>query len=412
MAIPNPSALVKRSIKVLVLGLLFVSIPLVAHTAETPTPSARIKLPTQKTEKEEQKKEDSKKNKDDEKGEDSKEKPSDSPESAQLRPGGVSELLWAREENPLTKETGLKKPFNPRPKPFLRIMCWNLQWFPALRKPNKPQNHHWHVAAVANLITRLDPDLAFVQEVKDLDSLETLHRNMGSFGFTHLAATQFGLLNKEKPKEQKRVRFQNGLLSKVKFTESWEVDFESMTSKEKPPRGWLAVKVQHRGLDFIAYNLHLPSSRSSKDEATKLLRRNQRTIAIELLGKDLRRKRLDPIRDKIIIIGDFGIDFHDKAAASEEQIWDKLNWLGFDHRFQLPGTDSPITRPVTETQAAEGKKGTAESYIWFSSAWGARPPKVKILREGVSKDRKRFGGDKPGVASDHYPIFVDIPFVE
>ena len=48
-------------------------------------------------------------------------------------------------------------------------------------------------------------------------------------------------------------------------------------------------------------------------------------------------------------------------------------------------------------------------YIWLSSGWKDPLPELQVVQEGASKQKNVYGGDKAGLASEHYPIFIDIP---
>ncbi|MEO0454248.1 MAG: endonuclease/exonuclease/phosphatase family protein, partial [Verrucomicrobiota bacterium] len=139
--------------------------------------------------------------------------------------------------------------------------------------------------------------------------------------------------------------------------------------------------------------------------STRLQNYAKRESAIDWLEQDLKDQDLDPYRDKIIVAGDFNTDFY-QSSFSDEKTFNKLSKLGFKNTYVLVENEKRITIPSREGEP--WPDGTFD-YIWISSGWRLPDLKATVLMEGASKRKDVFGGDEPGLASDHYPVYIDIP---
>lgn len=309
-------------------------------------------------------------------------------------------------EIPFTSQSQIRRPPTqpPRPPSTLRVATWNIEWFPAGQRRGSPDPTNLQTAAVAALINEFQPDILAVQEIRNLKALEQLNRNLGLWPFSHLAASWFYRLNATGTPLTDQIEQQCGILSRYPWDEAWEIDFTPLEEKPRPARGWLAARFRIRTATFTLYTGHLKSDYGADSPEKAAAIRTQRAAAIRHLARDLERRQLDPYRDRIVVAGDFNADIA-TADRSLETVFDDLERLGFRSALQPPRRANAITVPARE--GVPDVPDLTLDYIFLSSAWGDPPP-VQILAKGASKKKDIFGGDGPGLASDHYPVFVDL----
>jgi endonuclease/exonuclease/phosphatase family metal-dependent hydrolase len=286
----------------------------------------------------------------------------------------------------------------------LRLATWNIEWFPAGQRKSAKQNVQWQIAAVSNLIQKIQPDILLTQETRNLGSLVTLNNNLGPGAFHSLASSWFYDENEDR-KLHDKVQQQTGLLSKLPWKEVWEVDFYQMPPHNRPARGLLAATFEVKGTPFTVYNLHTKSNHGAEDEEGRKENYAKRLGHIRELRKDLDRRGLDPLRDKIIVAGDMNTDLFSAAFADEETL-KELQSLGFTQTHPAEPAAARITLPSREGEPYPD--GTFD-YIFLSRGWGENLPVAQVLLEGASKRKEVYGGDEPGLASDHFPVYVDLP---
>ncbi|NJK90618.1 MAG: hypothetical protein HC904_01575 [Blastochloris sp.] len=289
------------------------------------------------------------------------------------------------------------------PAKTIRIATWNIEWFPAGQRKSAKENVQWQIAAVAALIKEFKPDILLTQETRNLGALISLNNNLAADAFPFLASSWFNDENQERLLNDK-IQQQTGILSRPPWQEVWEVDFAPLSGEDRPTRGWLAARYLIGNLQFVIYNGHTKSNFGAEDDQARQKNYAKRLAAIRELKRDLDRLKLDPYRDKILVCGDFNTDYFAKEFEDEET-FKELQRLGFYQSFGSQPRDQIITLPAREGEPYPD--GTFD-YIWFSSGWGDPIPQAQILPKGASKRKEVFGGDEPGLASDHYPVFVDI----
>lgn len=289
-------------------------------------------------------------------------------------------------------------------KSSLRLATWNIEWFPAGQRKSLKQNVQWQIAAVSNIIQKIQPDILLTQETRNLGALVSLNNNLGPGAFHALASSWFYDENEERRLNDK-VQQQTGVLSRIPWKDAWEVDFFQLPAKNRPARGLLAASFELKGTSFTVYNLHTKSNHGAEDDEGRRENYAKRLAHIQQLHDDLERRGLDPLRDKIIVAGDMNTDFFSPSFA-EEQTLRELQSLGFTQTHAPEPSDRRVTLPGREGEPFSD--GTFD-YIFLSRGWGEHLPVARVLQEGASKRMNVFGGDEPGLASDHYPVYIDLP---
>lgn len=292
----------------------------------------------------------------------------------------------------------------PRPPSVLRIASWNIEWYPAGQRQGAEGPANLQTAAVAAMINEIQPDILAVQEIRNLAALQRLNRNLGLWPFSHLAASWFYRVNAEGSPDPGRIEQQCGWLSRHPWEEVWELDFAALPHPNRPPRGWLAARFRIGAATLTLYNSHLKSDYGADTPEKFAANRRLRARAVSLLQDDFDRLGLDPYRDRIVLAGDFNADIA-LVNREEESMFTELERLGFRMAQQPARRAEAITNPADE--GVPEVPDLTLDYLFFSAAWGDPPP-IQILARGASKRKDVFGGDEPGLASDHYPIYADV----
>ncbi len=309
-----------------------------------------------------------------------------------------------RIETPFTFSNETETPL--RDPETIRICNWNIEWFPAGQRDMQEINVNYQVAAVAGILNEIQPDILLLQEIRNLPSLRLLNRNLNPPGMSHMAISLF---YKENTAESMDNRTRGGqecaLLSRYPWSEIREIDFATLTGKVRPTRGWLYAKFVIGDHTIHIYNGHLKSNFGADNPKDRAKNIAKRKAAIEELERDLNQQKIDPYRDKIVVVGDFNSDFFSQDFADEE-MFDALSHLGFHQTFTLASAEERITIPA---KTGEPWPSGTFDYIFLSSGWKLDDVTARVLQRGAAKRKDVYGGDEAGLASDHYPVYIDLP---
>lgn len=159
----------------------------------------------------------------------------------------------------------------------LRVVSWNLQWYPGGKPGASKQEKVRHAQLVAEQLAKLKPDILLVQEIRDWAALE------------ELANTQPGLspvVVSSLPGAQEL-----GIASTLKPSSAWYERWET-DGVDDPPRGFAFAALElPDGRLLAVYNVHLKSNRGKaasnrikREEAMRQLVEHVSNIQ-EILGK-------------------------------------------------------------------------------------------------------------------------------
>ncbi|MFQ3670512.1 MAG: endonuclease/exonuclease/phosphatase family protein [Verrucomicrobiia bacterium] len=320
-------------------------------------------------------------------------------------------LLGAQDHPPLTISPRIEPAHTfevrdaqaPPKRPFLRLVSYNIEWFPAGQRPNSKEHVQRQIDAVAAILRKIDPDIVATQETRNLGALVALNNRMDRF-FRFLASSHYREENTARVDEG-IVQQETGLLSRLPWLFCEEIDFGAMP-RGAPTRGWLVASFDIRGLAFTLYNGHTKSNFGASDAGDRQRNYQNRLAAMLELRRDWARRGIDPRTHRIIVLGDMNTDLFSNEFKDDHSLRALMAW-GFRHTWEGVPPDQRITFPPRE---GESFQGSTLDYIFLSEAWGPDIPRARTLPEGTSGRRGVFGGDQPGIASDHYPVILDLPF--
>lgn len=293
----------------------------------------------------------------------------------------------------------------PPERPFIRLVTYNIEWFPAGQRPTSKAHVQRHIESVAALLQKIEPDIVATQETRNLGALVALNNRMNRF-FGFLASSHFREHNTV-PVDDDLVQQEAGLMSRLPWLFCEEIDFGAIP-RNAPTRGWLVAGFNVRGLTFTLYNGHKKSNFGATDAGERQRNFNNRLTAMLELRRDWARRGLDPRTDRIIVVGDMNTDLFSDEFKDDHSLRALLSW-GFRHTWEGVPPEQRITFPGKD---GETFPGSTLDYIFLSNAWGPEIPRARAVAEGVSRQRGVFAGDQPGIASDHFPVVLDLPIPE
>ncbi|MCX7714058.1 MAG: endonuclease/exonuclease/phosphatase family protein [Chthoniobacterales bacterium] len=252
----------------------------------------------------------------------------------------------------------------------LRIVCWNLEWFPGRSPEPLAEAVEQHVAAVQKELKRLDPDVFVGCELRDWGAFERAVRVVPGMR-VHVVSNFPGQETGELWKQQ------IGIASKLECKAAWAESFQP--SIPLMTRGFaMAVLELPNKSHIVIYGVHLKSNRARNENETQLNYRLREESAYQLLEHMERMKRLllknYNIRDWVVA-GDFNTNhdgrFGDRTIEILERagFWntwqgvpveERLSWRG-DEMFEPTTFDYIMTRGLMKRRAYLGKTEAASS---------------------------------------------------
>jgi endonuclease/exonuclease/phosphatase family metal-dependent hydrolase len=134
----------------------------------------------------------------------------------------------------------------------LRIVSWNLEWFPGKKPEPTAEESAAHMAQAQKAIAELNPDVLLLQEVRDWKSAAELCKAVPGLQPQVVSAFQ--------PRPQNQV-----IASKFPADSGWSAVWKTNTIE--PPRGYAFAAIELPGHRFLlTYSLHLKSNRGEAAE--------------------------------------------------------------------------------------------------------------------------------------------------
>ena len=264
----------------------------------------------------------------------------------------------------------------------VRITTWNLEWFPSgSARDATPDVQAQRIAASADVLRPINPDIILLQEVRDYDVCARLGEAIAP-GIYHVAICSAF----KEPFQSGLGKQQVAILSKYQAQAAWAEPWKSMNGVD-PPRGsafaWFKIGSEEIGVYSVHLKSNLITHGDREAETAKNIRK--REIAITQLlthVHDVIGTTMPSVKG-IVIGGDFNTN-HDQAMFAAERTLDSLATAGYQNGFEGLALSERVTHPGTH-----GFPDATFDYVFANGLTEMRP---SITRSN---------------ASDHWPVTRD-----
>jgi len=244
----------------------------------------------------------------------------------------------------------------------IRIVSWNIEWYPGKRPNARGEEMAAHAALVRGEMPKLAPDILLTQEMRDWNSFARLCDTIR--GLRPVTVSAF---TSEESGEYWRQQL--GIGSKLPVTAAWSEPWTA-GAEITPRRGFSCAAVRlPGGYDLLlVYNVHLKSNRAADEAAAQLNYRTREESVRQLLAhiREMEERVFKGNIAGIVVGGDFNTN-HDGQFGDDRTIdmmteagfhntWkdvpreERLTWRGSD-RFVPTTFDYIFTKGLPETRA-------------------------------------------------------------
>jgi endonuclease/exonuclease/phosphatase family metal-dependent hydrolase len=286
----------------------------------------------------------------------------------------------------------------------VRVVTWNLDWFPSgSPRPASPEVEERRIQAAAAVLRSINPDLVFLQEMRDWETCERLAQAMAPEHYEVAVCSAFP----QTPRNKKPGHQQVALLTKIPAHAAWTEPWKSGQASSLP-RGFAFAAVPASApqpsaspqlsttnsprLKLVGcYSLHLKSNlaRSKKTEqsAENILKRELSARQLVAHRRDLEGRILPAVKS-FVVAGDFNTDPENQELAGERTL-KTFAEAGFKDAAEGNTRDERITHP---------KRGHYKDAIFDYVLYCGLKPKGKAhtVRSKVS---------------DHWPLVAEFEIV-
>jgi endonuclease/exonuclease/phosphatase family metal-dependent hydrolase len=254
----------------------------------------------------------------------------------------------------------------------LRIVTWNLQWFPGGKTATK-ESQDKHISVVREEIRKLNPDIIILQEIGSANALDETLKPLDPKWQTSIISDfkQGGFISGQ----------QIAIASKFPAQSAWGEPWKRGWAEA--PRGYAYALYIINGKKLAVYGLHLKSNLGNPPENTSKREDGISQLIAHINSDESRVAKADAI----VIGGDFNTDDPDSSHGQSkgERTFDFLRKAGFNWTFEGIDHKFRITCPP------KGRYPAAS----FDHIW------TKGLGNPVASPQ-------PSKASDHLPVVIDI----
>jgi endonuclease/exonuclease/phosphatase family metal-dependent hydrolase len=274
-----------------------------------------------------------------------------------------------------------------RNRPRLGVTTWNLEWFPnGSAHDATPEVQAQRIAAAADVLKPIDPDIILLQDVRDYEACARLGEAIAP-GMYHVAICSAF----KEPFQSGLGKQQVAILSKYQAQAAWAERWKSMNGVD-PPRGFAFAWFKIGSQDIGVYSVHLKSNLithgNREGETAKNIQK--REVAIDQLlthVHDVVTKTIPAIKG-IVIGGDFNTN-HDQAMFAAERTLDSLTGVPYRSVFEESPFEQRITHP--------GSHGFPDATFDYLFGKNVRIGKPVITQTNVS---------------DHLPVTCDVEVIQ
>jgi endonuclease/exonuclease/phosphatase family metal-dependent hydrolase len=227
----------------------------------------------------------------------------------------------------------------------VRVTTWNLEWFPnGSAHDATPEVQAQRIAAAADVLRPINPDIILLQEVRDYEACARLGEAIAP-GMYHVAICSAF----KEPFQSWPGKQQVAILSKYQAQAAWAEPWKSMNGVD-PPRGFAFAWFKIGNEDIGVYSVHLKSNLITHGDREKETAKNiqKREVAItQLLAHvhDVIGTTMPTIKG-VVIGGDFNTN-HDQEMFAAERTLDSLADAGYRNGFEGLPLSERVTHPGT-----------------------------------------------------------------
>jgi endonuclease/exonuclease/phosphatase family metal-dependent hydrolase len=263
----------------------------------------------------------------------------------------------------------------------VRVITWNIEWFPGRAPQPTPRAERAHREDVAEYLPTLEPDILLLQEIRNLDAAQFLARQVPGLTLHIISAFV-------RPEEQ--ISQQIVIASRFQALESEEQRFTGEAydyGDTEPYRGYVFAALESPfGGTLLTYAVHLKSNWGDRDANVAMRESGARQILAHAADKTREYAPAGPVQ--VVIGGDFNVRLHPDDTESERTIA-IFTEAGFHETWAGVPFQERITWP--------SRGGLPSACFDYILTKGIPPYTAELLF-------------KPAWAlSDHRPVLLSIP---
>ncbi len=256
----------------------------------------------------------------------------------------------------------------------IRVLCWNLQWFPGHKPETTPALAAAHMTAAQNVVAELKPDILMLQEVRNWKAVADLSAIIPGMRPHVVSAFDENIPN-GRPQNQ-------AVAANMQSDSAWSAKW--VGGNYGPPRGYAFAAIDAGGGRFLlCWSLHLKSNLGELEENISMRTESARQLLTHIQQMVALYGKRGPCA--VIVAGDMNTSDDDPKFASDPTLkglknaglWWTHAGVPFASRTTIPG---------------EGRYPNNCFDHIFTSGLGQPVAFVKAT---------------PGI-SDHYPVILDI----
>jgi len=251
----------------------------------------------------------------------------------------------------------------------VRLVTWNLEWFPGKKPAATQQQRDAHFLEVAAVLPQFRADVIVLQEVRNGEVAEQLAKLLPGFQM-HVTSSFKDAFTKTTGEQQ--IAILSRYPADAAWAEAWKRGWANA------PRGYAYAKVMIGSKPLHVYGLHLKSNLGDPVENT-----SKREDAMEQLVAHVQTQAKKT--EAVAVVGDFNTSKEQVNLASDTTLA-KIEKAGFFWTFEGIPLEHRITIP--------GKGRYPDACFDHIYVRGAGRPAAQVLT------------NTPG--SDHFPVVVDL----
>lgn len=256
-----------------------------------------------------------------------------------------------------------------KPPQTIRIVSWNLEWFPGKQPEPTAEEENAHMAQAQQALKELKPDVLLLQEVRDWKSAEQLCSAVPNL--------RVQVISRFQPRPQNQV-----IATNLPVDSTWSAEWQQ--GSDGPPRGYVFAAIELPQKRFLlAYSLHLKSNVGAA--AMNVLKRQESGRQLLIHAQEMQKLYGARGACGLLLGGDMNTSLDD-PKFEKEQTLHALTAAGFHWTFAGVPFPTRITIP-----RGGGYPDNCFDHI-FTAGLGKQSAFVKSY---------------PG-RSDHNPVVLDL----